>query len=242
MIKRLLAICLLICLLLCGCEKTAAEPTAAPTTAPTTTPYDPEDNGPTSPPLPEPHPEAAIGAVLDIPDAAGYPEWLTQYEQYRLEVTDYMGFEYVYAYRYSFATNETEHYEWDGYQEEETVWYAHGDQINQYVSDGGSPFVHNTNWDANDYAEDIAYFDNNVNIFLSFTAPVEGVHYVKLKDVDAPTGPACAYEIYENNELTGYLWIDKATGIMVRKMDTQINNLLQVTALSMEKADIPTYK
>ena len=239
---RLTAFCLLICLLFSGCGATVTQqPNSLPATV-TTTPADPEDESPTSPPLPEAHPEAQVGAILDIPDAAGYPQWLDEYEQYRLEITDSMGFQYIYAYRYSFATNETEHYELDGYQEEETVWYAHGDRINQYISDGGAPFVCNTYWEAIDYDEDIEYFNSIVGIFLDLTVPVEGTHYVKLDDVEAPTGPACAYEIYEGGSLTGYLWIDKATGIMVLKTDADKNIELQITAMSMENANIPEYK
>ena len=241
---RLLAIGLLICLLLSGCGQAAASlpATTAPTTSPTT-PYDPEDDGPTTPPLPDPLPEAQVGDVLQIPDAAGYMEWLEEYDEYRLEITDSLGFQYVYARRYNFATNTVEHYEFDGYQEEETIWYAHGDDIRQYVRENDTtPFVHNTYWEAIDYEEDRMYFDDIVKTFLSLTTPVEGVHYVKLEDGEALTGPACAYEVYENGTLSGYIGIDKATGIMVLKTDANKNILLQVTYLSVENANIPDYK
>lgn len=239
---RLLAIGLLICLLLSGCGQAVVPPTTTPT-VPTTVPYDPEDEGPTTPPLPEPQPEAPVGAILEIPDAAGYMEWLEEYDEYRLEITDSMGFHYIYARRYDFATNTVEHYELDGYQSEETIWYAHGDDIRQYARDADSgPFVYNTYWEPVDYEEDILYFEGVVKTFLDFGAPVEGVHYVKLEDGDTLTGPACAYEVYEDGALAGYICIDKATGIMVLKTDAELNVLLQVTYLSVESANIPEYK
>lgn len=223
-----------------------AEATTVPTVTPdseaTTEPTINEDDGPTSPPMPEPLPEAQVGDVLEVPDAAGYPEWLREYDEYRFELLDALGIQYIYARRYDFATGVAEAYLLDDYQNEEAIWRAYQGIYEQYTRDTDEdPFILNAYWDPSFYDADMAYIDNEIFFFLQYATPVEGTHYVKMDDVEAPTGPACAYEIYENNVLTGYLWIDKATGIMVRKMDADKRPQLQVTCINLEDAGIPEY-
>jgi hypothetical protein len=238
---RILAVCLLICLVFSGCG-TAAPAVSAPTTL-FTTPYDPEDDGPTTPFVPEPEPTAPVGAILEVPDAAAHPDSMKQYEQYRLEIVDALGFHFVYAYRYTFATNEMEYYILDEYNDEETIWYVHGEEKEQYVRGlADAEFVCNTYWDGDTAGADFEEFANTVNIFLSYSAPAEDTHYVKMGETEVATGPAYGYEVYYKNQLDHYILIDKASGILVQKVGTEKEIMLLVTTLDLANAGIPEYK
>ena len=243
--------------LLTACGNTADSNTETITTTPseatagtdntldsnaTTAPTINEDDGPTTPPLPEPLPEAQVGDVLQVPDAAGYPEWLGEYDEYRFEFLDALGIQYIYARRHDFATGVTETYMVDDYNNDECIWRAYRGTYEQYTrSTDEDPFMVNGYWDSTSYETDMTYVDNEIFFFLQYAKPIDNTHYVKMGDVEAPTGTACAYEIYENNVLTGYLWIDKATGIMVCKIDTNNKIQLQITYMSLEDAGIPEY-
>ena len=237
---RILAICLLICLLFTGC---GAAQEVAVTTTPTTIPYDPEDEGPTSPVIPEPDPTAPVGAILQVPDAAAHPDSLNQYDQYLLDIIDAFGLHYTYAYRYTFATDEKEYYIMDEYNAEETVWCIQRDEQEQYVRDFlDSEFTRYTSWYTDPSGTQLEEFDATMEIFFEFYAPQENTHYVKMADVEAPTGTACAYEVYIDNKLDSYILIDKASGILVQKFDEEMNLMLLVMELNLSEARFPDYK
>ena len=242
--KRWLAILTaLLCLLLVACGDNLDN---SNTTAPTgSTAATEEDDQPQDPPsnYVEPSSPANVGDVLETPDVAATFEEITDYEIFRVEVQDIYDFHYIYAWEYSFATDTTVMYIYDEYQNEEIVNVVKRDVVTRYSRlIGEETFLLNTNTDEFTWLDDEQIFSGIVDALTQYSLPIEGLQYKKLEDVEATAGDACAYEVLEDGTLSGYIYIDKATGVMSAWLDETQKVTSFITAISTEDAGIPKYK
>lgn len=243
-VKKLLLFCLLLCLLLSGCGQTVApQPTITPT-QPTTIPTDPEENGPVPPEeFHGPLPLVEIGEFSDVPGGIITLDDLKDIELMRLEVVDEYGFKYIYAWEYSFALGRFIMYFAEEVYDEQTIYVEKGENIDCYISTyADTEFYLDPSADQIGYSDDLGYFTDCVNLFVSYSTPKENTRYKRIEDQDTLTGEAYAYEIYTGDVHTGYLLIDKATGLAVTQTNTEKKANYQIGRIDTENAGIPQYK
>ena len=243
---RLLALGLLLCLLFTGCAgNTIEQPavTTAPTTTPTT-PYDPEENGPVdSEEIHGPLPLLEIGEFSDVPGGIITLDDLRDIEAIRLEAVDEYGYKYIYAWEYVFALDRFTMYLAEEVYDEQTIYVEKGDSISCYISTySDTTFYLDPTADQYGYADDLGYFTDFVEFFVNYSVPQENIRYKRIEDQDTLTGEAYAYEIYTGDQHTGYLLIDKATGLAVTQTNTEKKANYQITKIDTQNAGIPKYK
>ena len=236
--KIILLLCLSAFLLLlaaCGNPPASAQPgqtTANPddTVEPTITPT-------------EPKPPVQIGDRIDVPESAATFEEVTQYEVFRVDITDAYYDHYIYAWEYSFATDTAVVYIYDEYEGEEIVNVVKRDKATRYFRlIGQEAFVLDNEADEGTWQEDKDVFTSMMQTLTQFSLPIEYNRYKKLEDVEATAGDACAYEIYTAGVPNGHLYIDKATGILSALANDDGDITALITAISTEEANIPKYK
>jgi len=250
--KKLMALGLAIVLLLTGCSITPEQPhTAKPTehqsSAPTTDPSDAGSDEPASSDQPDeplgPTPLVAVGEFSDVPGGMMTLGDLKQIEVMRLEITDYTGFKYVYAWEYVFATGRFTTYLADELYDEQTIYTAKGEDVACYVTSYiDSTFYLDPYADLDGYYGDLEVFGDTIEIFVSYSVPEEGIRYKRLEDVVVSTGEAYAYEIYEDDKHIGNLLVDKATGLAVCLTTQESTVDYLITKIDLENAGIPQYK
>ena len=236
--KKLLAFCLLICLLFTGCgaatTNTATEPTP-----------DPADTDPTSAsePVLGPLPLTEIGEFSDVPGGIITLDDLRMIEFMRIEAVDPSGFQYIYAWEYSFALDSFTFYYAEEAYDEQTVCVKKGEDMVSYISTfNGTVFYQDLYADDLGHAAELDAFTYTIEYFVHFCIPQENVRYKRIEDTTLPTGEAYVYEIHTGSEHTGYVLIDKLTGFAVAHTDTEDNISYQITKIDMENAGIPDYK
>ena len=222
----------------CGSQTSTPESTQTTLiTAPTeeVTPTRPEPIVSTTP--------AGVGEILEVPDAAISLDEIAAYEVFRVEILDSYADRFIYAWEYSFATDTAVIYIYDEYEGEEIVNVVKRDKATRYFRlIGDKEFILDKEANDDDWMEDKDGINYIFKTLTQFSVPTEGVTYKKLEDVKAVAGDACAYEVWDNGVLTGYVHIDKATGIMSAWLDENGKALTDITNISTESADIPKYK
>ena len=79
--------------------------------------------------------------------------------------------------------------------------------------------------------------------FMMTSDDYAGFQYRKSDEkVATLTGDVYVYDILNSGEVTGQVWIDQSTGLMVCMKDEQGNNLLSVQNFSLTNSGIPAYK
>lgn len=246
--KILLALSLTIALLLAGCgtdfqpNNTGRQP--APSGTPTTVPTEPEDTEPTSPEETHgPLPLTEIGEFSDVPGGIITLDDLKDIEIMRLEVVDEYGFNYIYAWEYSFALDRFTMYLAEEVYDEQTIYVEKSENIDCYISAYvDTEFYLDPSADQIGYSDDLNYFTDCVELFISYSIPKENTRYKRIEDSNTLTGEAYTYEIYTGDVHTGYLLIDKATGLAVTQTDTEERANYQITKIDPQDAGIPQYK
>lgn len=249
--KKLLALGLAMMLLLAGCSSAKQPPATKPTGQQSSTPTTPPSNTEPDEPAPSdqpdeplgPTPLVAVGEFSDVPGGMMTLGDLKQIEVMRLEITDYTGFKYVYAWEYVFATGRFTTYLADELYDEQTIYTAKGEDVACYTTSYiDSTFYLDPYADLEGYYGDLEVFGDTVEIFVSYSVPEEGIRYKRLDDVVVSTGEAYAYEIYEDDQPIGNLLVDKATGLAVC-LTTQTSTVdYLITKIDLENAGIPQYK
>ena len=164
-------------------------------------------------------------------------------ETMRLEITDHNGFHYVYAWEYVFATDTFTMYLADEMLDEQTIYVVKDEIVSCYQSTYTDTTFYN-----DPYAEQYIYYADQlsfaevIELFVSYSVPLEGIRYKRTEDVTLDTGDAYSYEIYRGDAFLGYLLVDKASGLMVclTNEETKVDYL--ITKIDPENAGIPKYK
>ena len=243
--KKLLILCLMACLLLVGCNPAAD--LSAESTLPgdaTATPADPDDTEPTSPeeihgPLPLPE----IGEFSDVPGGILTLDDLKDIELMRIEAVDEYGFKYIYAWEYVFALDRFTMYFAEEVYDEQTIYVEKSGEADCYITSfNDTVFYPDPHADQLSYADDLGFFTNAVELFVRYSVAQENIRYKRIEDEQTPLGEAYAYEIYTGEEHTGYLLIDKATGLTISQTDCEKQPNYQVTKIDMLDSGIPDYK
>jgi hypothetical protein len=233
----------LICLLLSGCGAADPQPTIA-ATIPTTTPYDPEENGPT--PAPETHgplPLVEIGEFCDVPGGIITLDDLKDIEVLQIDVIDDLGFMNTYAWEYSFALGRFIFYISEEGNNDAILYVKKGDNIDSYEGSYGDTLLYQNPYaDQIGYDDDLSFLGSVAEILVSYSVPKENTRYKRVEDMNAPTGEAYVYEIYTGDQHTGYLLIDKATGLAVSQTDSNKVANYKVIKLSTKDIAFPEYK
>lgn len=228
---------LLLAVLLCFLVACGQQGSAAPT-QPTTNPDEPPMPAPT-----QPKPPANVGDILQVPDAAATFEEVTEYEVFRVDITDAYYDHFIYAWEYNFATGTTVMYIYDEYEGEEIINVIKRDQVTRYFRlIGEESFVLDYEADEADWTEDKDIFTAMMKTLTQYSLPTEDILYRKLGEMTATAGEAVAYEIIDQGALYGYLYIDKTTGILSALANETGNITALITAISTENANIPQYK
>lgn len=236
--KKLLVFCLMLCLLLAGCGAATTESTAVATP-------DPADTDPTtaSEVILGPLPLTEIGEFSDAPGGIMTLDDLRMIEAMRIEAIDPYGYQYIYAWEYSFALDCFTFYYAEEIYDEQTIYVQKGEDTVGYVSAFNDPvFYPDPYADQLGYTAELDGFKYTIEYFVHFSVPQENVRYKRVEDTTMPTGDAYVYEIYTGTEHTGYVLIDKATGLAIAHTDSENNISYQITKIDMENAGIPEYK
>lgn len=234
--KKLLVFCLMICLLLSGCGATTNQ---AATT------MDPDDTDPTvsADEIFGPLPLTEIGEFSDLPGGMMTLADLKSIETMRIEAVDQYGFKYIYAWEYSFALGQFTFYFAEEIYDEQTIYVKKGEDMACYLTAYNDPvFYQDPYADEVGYADELSAFGDTIELFVLYGAPQPNISYKRIEDANAPTGEAYAYEIYTGMQHTGYLLVDKATGLAVAQTDLEKCPVYQVTKIDMQDAGIPDYK
>ena len=241
--KKLLSLCLVCCLFLTGCGA-KNEQIYSTTPLPSVPVVDPEENGPTSPaevhgPLLVPE----IGTFSSVPGGILTLDDLKDIEALQIDVIDDLGFMNTYAWEYIFALDRFTFYISEEGNNDAILYIKKGDNMDCYEGSHGDTLL-----DQNPYADQIGYDDDLsflgsvAEILVSYSVPKENTRYKRVEDMNAPTGEAYVYEIYTGDQHTGYLLIDKVTGLAVSQTDCNKVANYKVIKLSTKDIDFPEYK
>lgn len=242
--KKLLIFCLMIALLLTGCGIASdGQPTTS--TAPNTTNAEPDEPEASTKEeeLRGPTPLLPVGEFSDIPGGMSTLADVKDIELMRLEIVDEYGYKYIYAWEYMFALDRFTMYFAEEVYDEQTIYVEKGDNVDCYLSTfSDNAFYIDPFADQIGYSDDMAAFADMIELFVDYSVPRENTRYKRIQDQDTLTGEAYAYEIYTGDVHTGYLLIDKATGLAVTQTDTAKKANYQITKIDTQDAGIPKYK
>ena len=242
--KKLLILCLALCLFLTGCGNAAAPQS---TTSPVTDTAGANPDEPEATTGPEeilgPTPLLPVGEFSDVPGGMMTADDLKYIEIMRIEAVDEYGLQYIYAWEYSFALGRFTTYVAEEVYDEQTIYVEKNDNFDCYVSTfKNNEFFIDPYADQIGYNDDLAAFADMIEFFVCYSVPVENTRYKRIEDQDTLTGEAYAYEVYVGDEHTGYLLVDKATGLAVTYTDREKKAYYQVTKIDTQDAGIPNYK
>lgn len=239
--KMLLILCLVAVLLLGACGKQTNTPD---TTLPVQTTEPDEPEAPTEEEvLRGPTPLLPVGEFSDVPGGIITSTDLKDIELMRIEVVDEYGYKYIYAWEYLFALDRFTMYFAEEVYDEQTIYVEKDDNVDCYLSTfSDTTFYIDPFADQIGYSDDMAAFADIIELFVNYSVPRENTRYKRIQDQDTLTGEAYAYEIYTGDAHTGYLLIDKATGLAVTQTDTAKKANYQITKIDMQDAGIPKYK
>ena len=124
---------------------------------------------------------------------------------------------------------------------EEAVYETTTSGVTKYAK-VGSAFQKDTSTDPDDIQDELDSMYDVVDMFVACQEEFSDIQYRKVGTQNAATGPVYVYDVVYEGEVDGQIWIDQATGMMVKLVGYTGNFTYQATAFDLNAVKMPSYK